>query len=209
MDDVLGHLAFLAAGTGPWSGATVQAPLECTTCVSSDLGSVITLWIWSQVNCKLSKPDPSLHKALVHEIGGTKLAQKSLAKSKPRFVSVRRCFWKAELRSRLGVRRAARHACMHACMDRCLRGLHSLNHLLAHPQSAPTRWRRSERFLLRPGCWTRWGHQRGVWDPVSRLGVFWGAFVCMSPLFWGPAVSLNPFDLGHLTLKCLTASPAI
>ena len=25
MDDVLGHLAFLAAGTGPWSGATVQA----------------------------------------------------------------------------------------------------------------------------------------------------------------------------------------
>ncbi|CAE7498918.1 unnamed protein product [Symbiodinium necroappetens] len=32
MDDVLGHLAFLAAGTGPWSGATVQ------------------------VNCKLSKP---------------------------------------------------------------------------------------------------------------------------------------------------------
>ena len=25
MDDVLGHLAFLAAGTGPWNGATVQA----------------------------------------------------------------------------------------------------------------------------------------------------------------------------------------
>ncbi|CAJ1353532.1 unnamed protein product, partial [Effrenium voratum] len=40
-DDLLGHLAFLAAGEGPWSGATVQ--INCKLCKPVRVGQTLLL----------------------------------------------------------------------------------------------------------------------------------------------------------------------